>query len=522
MWQRLKEFGKGVLRRMGVIQNLEKVSDHKSINISEKQYQDINRSKEKYSGKSVVLDYKSSTGKPITRERKSLNMPKVIAREMASLVFNEGVQIGVEEVKNPEGELVADKAEQWGLVDDVFTSNKFRREFQRYLEYMFAMGGMVVEVYTDGIKPKIAYADASAFFPLSNDSEEVDEAVIVNTFNQDGKFYTLLKWHEWGEWVLPDETGTLQSYNYRIKNELYEANNEDTIGDKVPLSRLYPDLEAETHFNLENALFIYIKPNEANNKYITSPLGISIFENAHDTIEMLDVMYDFWWNEFRMGKRRVAVPEYMVKTHYDAQGRQYVTIDDSEELFVALNAGEMNEFAVKDLTIDIRSTQVIESIQALLDLLALQTGFSPGTFTFDQGGIKTATQVVSENSKSYQTRSSHINVIEDGLRDLVMAVYEVAVMLDETGQYAALEPLERMDISIDFNDGVFTDQKSMLDFYSKAYKDGLIPLEETVKRIFKLSDDDAKQWVAAINQGKEDNLVRTQQAATRVELGLER
>lgn len=509
MWQKIKGFVKEVGRRLGIVKNLEKVSDHKSINISEEQYADIERNKNLYAGKPVHLEY-MGTKTMIRRERMSLGMSKVVAKEMARLVFNEGIEIGVEENKDIEK---IDKSEQWQLVEDVFSSNKFRREFQRYLEYMFAMGGMVIEVYTDGEKPKIAYADASAFFPLSNDSEEIDEAVIANTFNENGKYYTLLKWHEWGDWG---------EYNYRIKNELYEANNEDTIGDKVSLNKLYPDMEPETYFNLEHALFVYVKPNEANNKYITSPLGISTFENAHDTIEMLDVMYDFWYNEFRLGKRKVAVPEYMVKTNYNANGAPYVTIDDSEELFVALNAGEMDDFEVKDLTIDIRSDQVIESIQALLDVLAMQVGLSVGTFTFTGQGVKTATQVVSENSKSYQTRSSHINTIEDGLRDLVMAVYEVAVMLDDEGEYASLEPLERMDISIDFNDGVFQDRESLLDFYSKAYKGKLTPQKEAIKRVFKLSDEDAQAWVDDINQENEQSIMRAQQATAQVELGLER
>ncbi len=514
MWSGIKDLFRKGLRKIGIIQNLEKVSDHKHINISEAQYRDIERNKNIYAGEPVRLEYRG-TKAVIKRERKSLGMGKVIAKEMASLVFNEGVEIGVEESKDKKK---PDKSKQWELVNDVFTSNKFRREFQRYLEYMFAMGGMVIEVYTDGVEPKIAYADASAFFPLSNDSEEVDEAVIANTFNQDGKYYTLLKWHEWGDWGTDEG-----SFNYRIKNELYESNNEDTIGDKVSLDKLYPDMEPQTFFNLENALFIYIKPNEANNKYITSPLGISTFENAHDTLDMLDVMYDFWWNEFRMGKRQVAVPEYMVKTNENAFGAPYITIDDSEELFVALNAAEMDEFIVKDLTIDIRSEQVIESIQALLDLLAMQVGLSVGTFTFTGEGVKTATQVVSENSKSYQTRSSHINTIEDGLRDLVLAVYEVAnMLLDDTDPLKQLEPLERMDISIDFNDGVFNDQQSLLDFYLKAYNSGIVPLRVVIERVFKMSEEDAETWIHEIGEDNMKERIRAQQAAAEVELGLER
>lgn len=501
MWSKLKELVKGGMRKLGIIKNLQSVGEHKGINVDEEEYRRIDLNKRMYQGYVKEWHDLRYRGTKVTIERtqKTLNMPKVLAKKLARLVMNEGVNISLAKDSGKEA--------QWELVQDVFNSNKFIREMQRYLEYMFAMGGVAIEIYRDGDEPKIAYATADAFFPIENDTEQIDEAVIANHFKKGDYHYTLLKWHEWQS-----------DGSYTITNELYESKTGDVLGDKVALSKLYPDLEPVTTFHdRENPLFIYIKPNEANNKNITSPLGISVFENAYDTMQMLDVMYDFWYNEFRLGKRRVAVPEYLVKTSHDANGRPYVYFDDSEELFVAMNSGEMEDMQVKDLTVDLRVDDVVHSIQSLLDILSMQVGLSAGTFTFTSEGMKTATQVVSENSETYQTRASHISVIEDALRDLIVAVYEVVTM-DEDDEG---DPLERMDISIDFNDGIFNDSKSLYDFWSQGYKDNLVPQKETIKRIYKLSDEEADEWINQLNQTTQRDVIVRRQAIAQAELEIE-
>jgi A118 family predicted phage portal protein len=509
LWEQIKQFAKGVMIKLGLVKELKEVQDHKEVNVNEEDYQRIELNKQLYQGYVAEwhdLKYRSTTGLMIERKQNSLNMPKHLAKKMARLLLNEGTAISIAKDSAKEN--------QWERVKDVFESSKFIRELQRYVEYMFAMGGVALEIYRDGDKPKIAYATADAFFPLSNDTEQVDEAVIANQFSKNDTYYTLLKWHEWIE---TEVEGAV--YNYRIKNELYKSKDPNKLGKKVPLTEYFDDMAEEMLFRRETPLFIYIKPNEANNKNISSPLGISIFENAHDTIRMLDVMYDFWYNEFRLGKRRVAVPEYLVQTGHDKDGRPYVYFDDSEELFVAMNSGEMEEMQMKDLTVELRVEQVINSIQAMLDILSMQVGLSAGTFTFTEKGMKTATQVISENSETFQTRGSHLSVLEDALRDLVVSVYEVVTMDDDEG---AADPLERMDISIDFNDGVFTDSQSRYNYWAQAYKDGLVPIEKALMHIHRLSEEEAKEWADELNQNTQQVVINRRRAIAQAELELER
>lgn len=478
MWSQLKNIMRKVGRRLGIIRYLKDVKDHKQINVDEKEYYRINLNKRIYSGHVAEwhdLEYRGTAGRLIQRQQKTMGMAKVVSQKLAGLMLNEGVKISLAE---------ENKQAQWEMINDVIESNKFKREIQRYVEYSLAMGGVAIEVYLDGDTPKLAYATADAFYPISTDTENIDEAVIVNQFTKDSKVYRLLKWHEWEE-----ET-------YVVKNELYESSEYDEVGDRVALSKLFPDMAEETHFQIDHPLFVYIKPNIANNKHITSPLGLSIFDNAHDTLEILDVMYDFWYNEFRLGKRRVAVPQSLVKTHQGIDGQIFQYLDDSEELFVALNDGEMDEFQIKDLTVDIRSDQVIESIQSLLDILSVQTGLSAGTFTFTPKGLKTATQVVSENSETYRTRKSHLSIVEDALRDLIVMIYDVATL--DSGE--GIEPLKREDISIDFNDGIFQDNESKLKFYTDAVNAGLAPKVEAIMTIFGKSKEEAEEWLERIQR----------------------
>lgn len=478
IWERIKETARKVGRYLGIINHLERLEDHKKINVDQDEYSRIEFNKQLYAGNQGWrnLNYHSSTGRQINRKQKSLGMGKVIASKLASLVFNEGVDISLAED--------AKHTETWEKISDAITSAKFKREFQRYLEYMFAMGGVAVETYLDGDEPKLAYATADAFFPISQDTENVDEAVIANQFKKDGFVYTLLKWHEW-------ETDDV----YRITNELYKSKTSEVLGDQVGLHELFPDMEPETRLRVARPTFVYIKPNTANNKNLISPLGVSVYENVHDTLEMLDVMYDFWYNEFRLGKRRVAVPQYLVKHKFDINGNMYTYIDDSEELFVALNSGEIDEMQVKDLTIDLRTEDVIHSIQSMLDVLSMQIGLSAGTFTFTEGGIKTATQVVSEQSETFRTRGSHLSIIEDALRDLIVSLSEVATLNGG-------EPLGREEISIDFNDGVFQDKEAQAQYYTRLYQSGLIPAKEVIMRLFGKSEEEAEEWLDAINEEK--------------------
>lgn len=102
----------------------------------------------------------------------SLNMPKVVSQELATLIFNERCEINISDKVLSEN------------IHDVFKNNNFVKKFQDYLEYQFAMGGMVIKPYVEDEKLKLSYVTADCFIPISWDHNTIKEAVFPNEFSK--------------------------------------------------------------------------------------------------------------------------------------------------------------------------------------------------------------------------------------------------------------------------------------------------------------------------------------------------
>ena len=303
---------RGWLYKLGLIKGIKKISDKKEIPINEESYKQIDIWKAIYSGHYGDwhnVKYHTIDGQK-SRKMASLNMAKVISQEMAALIFNEKCSINI-----------SDKA----LADDiknVLDANNFIKEFQRYLEYTFALGGMVIKVYWDeGIK--LSYVTADCFIPIAWDNKHITEGVFVNEVSKGDKKYTLLEWH------------LVEGEEYVIKNELYESKNQGDLGVKVSLTTLYPDLEEEVRIkDLSKPMFVYFKPNTANNLDLSSPLGISLYANSLDTLKSLDIAFDSFQREFVLGKKRIIVPTSAIKTVVDPISGMIIlrTIKDYHQL----------------------------------------------------------------------------------------------------------------------------------------------------------------------------------------------
>lgn len=484
MFDRLIGFISRLGAKLGVVRELGKATEHRKISVTDEVYKRIEVNKSIYKGyykKWHDIEYKDSLGNIKHRDMSRLNLGKIIAEEMASLIFNEKCEVSVsarDEKEEPTKE----------FVEQVLQDNFFIRDFQRYLEYMFALGGVAIKVYEHEGNIKLAYAVADSFIPLSTDSENVDEALFITQEVKDNKYYTLLEWNEW------------QDDTYVITNELYESSNKEMLGYKVPLSTIYEELEEITKIEgLTRPMFVYIKPNISNNIELQSPLGISIYDNARDIIYQLDYMYDYLLHEFKLGKRRIAVDYEMLRPSFDAEGKTRFIFDTDDTVYFPMNGADGNK-GVQDLSVGLRVSEIIEAINTNLNLLAMSTGFSSGTFTFEAGNVKTATQVISENSKTFKSKKSHEILVEQGIRDLVKTILEVANL---TGVYSGSSDV---DVVIDFDDSIVEDRTSNYQYYSQAVKDGLMPRIEAMTRQFKLTEEEAIDWIERIREEERQSI----------------
>ena len=477
MFQNILAKIRGWLVKLGIIKEVKTLSQLKQIPITDETYDCIDMWKALYHGYFKKWhDIKYSTINGVRKRRMaSLHMPKVVSNEMASLIFNEKCEINISDET-----LATD-------IEEIFRQNKFDKHFQIYLEYMFAMGGMVVKPYVEDDKLKLSFVTADCFIPISWDNQGVREGLFVNETKKGEKKYTLLEWHLW------------EGEEYVIRNELFESDDKTgNVGVMVPLATLYPDLDEEVRITaFKRTNFAYFKPNIANNIDMSSPLGISIFADALDTLHTLDIAFDSYQREFRLGKRRIIVPATAVKVVIDDDGFPQRYFDANDEVYQAMGPGDLDKNKIEDCSVELRVEEHIAAINALLNLLSMQTGFSAGSFAFDGKSMKTATEVVSENSKTFKSKQSHENVVEEGLIELIDCIVQTAEL------YGIFQgPGADWEVTVAFDDSIAEDATAEVDKQTKMVAAGLQSRKRAIMKVHGLSEEEAEELLEEIMKDK--------------------
>ena len=461
-------------------QNLTYITDHPKIAVSSAEYDRIRENIKYFSGHYPQVEYRDSNGAKNKRDFNHLPIGRTAAKKIASLVFNEQAEIKLDDES-------ANKFIQQQLQDDRFTKN-----FERYLESCLALGGLAMRPYVDGERVRVSFIQAPVFLPLQSNTQDVSSAAIVTkTIKSDGnkqRYYTLIEFHEWS------------NDKYTVTNELYKSDNKHAVGSRVPLSEIYEDLEEVVELNgLSRPLFTYLKPPGMNNKDINSPLGLSIFDNAKTTIDFLNTTYDEFMWEVKMGQRRVAVPSQMIKTEYNQDGENVVVKREFEaghNVYEQFDSGDIDKgIGITDLTTPIRSDDYIKAINEGLALFEMQIGVSAGMFSFDGKSMKTATEIVSENSDTYQMRNSIVSLVEQSLRELIISMLELA----KAYKLYSGEIPEMDKISINLDDGVFTDRNAELDYWIKVVNAGFGTDTMAIEKVLNVTPKKAKKIKAEID-----------------------
>lgn len=476
---------KEMLNKMGLIKSIGKVTDHKRIAEQEEMYTQIGIWKSLYKGFYKPFHHVTFSTLEGHRERdmNTLHMGKVAAAEMASLIYNEKCKISI-----------GDKTVQ-EFIDDVLKQNKFDKNFQDYLEYSFAMGGMVIKPYiergNDGqLKIMLTFVSADSFIPISWKNGNIYEALFPNEFVEQGEYFTHLEFHLWKDGI------------YTVEHELYKSKTKSEMGIKVSLSQSEQtkNFEPSTPIAAINrSLFVYIKPNVANNVDTKSPLGISLYANALDTMKTIDTAFDSFNREFRLGKKRIIVPAHFVKTVIDPKtGQRHRFYDDTDETYEAFDSGSGADEGegIKDISTALRVDEHIAGINSLLNLYSMQIGFSSGTFSFDGQSMKTATEVISENSKTFKSKKSHEIIIEGAIQELVGSIVTLAGLYDIfkfDGEY---------EVSVSFDDSIADDKMTNINQQSQMVIAGLQSKLRAIIEIQGVTEEEALKILAEIDEEK--------------------
>lgn len=430
----------------------------------------------------LTMEYVTTDGKRRKRSRLQLGMAKVACAEMAGLVLSE------------EPSVVAGK-----LVDSVIEAEKLWDNLRRSTEYQGALGAQVLKV---GIGKDAArkasisldFVKSSSFVPLTWDNASITEGAFLDRRMIKGKAYVRVETHK----LARGADGAL-SGGYEITNKVYEEESQR----EAPLD-LFGDMKESETVDVDLPLFAYVKNPEANNIEPESPAGISIYANAVDTIRALDMAFDQFYSDIELGGRRIALPGSVFRKALEVDpaagtSKMVSYFDPTDRTFIRLEGESEDKFKPQDLTFDIRAEQFKSAIQTLLDIFAFQVGFDAGYFSFDGTSVKTATEVISENSHTYKTMQGFRENLDKGLKHIFRVI-------NELGKTYGVEGAEDIEPVISWDDSVIEDRNSRAKYYSDLYMNNLIDHESALKKIHGLDDKAAAEMA--------DKIIKTKQKVT--------
>lgn len=468
---------------MAETNTLSRITDDQRISIDPDEYVRIQRNLDYYSDKLRYIRYKTNDGEMKRRPKNTINMTKTAARRIASVVFNEKAEIHVKD---------NDKAD--AFLNQVFLENDFKNKFEEALEKGIALGGFAMRPYVDGNHIKIAWVRADQFYPLQSNTNSISEAAIASrTQRTEGnvtKYYTLLEFHQWGG----DEV-------YQVTNELYKSDSPDIVGNQVALSSLpvYADLPPYVMIDgLQRPLFAYFKTPGANNVDIESPLGVGIVDNAKHVLDDINETHDQFYWEIKLGQKRIAVQPQMMK--FDENHKPY--FDTDQNVYDGVLSDDNSNVGIKDMTTAIRTVQYKDAIDHFVKEFEVQIGLSTGTFSYTDDGVKTATEVVSNNSMTYQTRSSYLTMVEKAIDELCQSIFELANagdLFDDGQPLFKLDSVSQpLDIECHFDDGVFVNKDKQLEEDAKVLAIGALSKQTFLQRNYGMTDEQAAEELAKI------------------------
>ena len=394
------------------------------------------------------------------RRVSSLGCAKALCMELAALCFSQQTDIRYNSLATQE------------LVCKTLQDNGFWSCFPLFLEKVFALGSGVIKVYTDGGKVKLDYLSADSFIPTQYDEKGVYGGIAISSSRSDDTQYLLLEKHE------------KKTDGYEITNCLFKKRDRESQFRETELSELYPALEPTIYAEgLEKPLFVYFRTASATPDGI--PLGASVFADAIDTLESLDVVFDSLRREFVLGKKRIIVPVSALRSVYDKDGKERRYFNTQDEVYEAFTPDDREELKIYDNSAQLRVNEHIEALEQLLDLLCMQVGLSSGSLSYHTNTARTATEVISRNDKTHRTKTAHQQLIREGL---IALMHNIVLLLAKLGKISPEAAAE--EATVVFSDSVSRDNTAKIDTTLRLLEAGLIEKKDAAATIFGIDEQE--------------------------------
>lgn len=315
--------------------------------------------------------------------------------------------------------------------------------------------------------------------------------IIFATFKvKRGYQYTRLEYHRFEG---KDENGSVYIVtNKAFRNYINSGNT--SLGKPVALSSIeeWSHIQDEVRIsNLERPLFAFYRVPGTNTIDSTSPLGLSVFENAMVELEDIDVGIARKGSEIKDSKHITFVGQALIKS---AEKKNIKLPRFIKGVGAGLTDGEVK--AIHEHVPTLLTDQRIKDINFNLSMAGVKCGFSEGVFVLDgQTGMITATQVEADDRDTIQT----IKADRDALKTAIEHAIKAADAL--TTLYSTA-PQGEYEVTFNFGDITYSYEEDKASWKSYISM-GWAPKWLYFVKFEGMSEEDAKAMVAEAENTKD-------------------
>lgn len=448
MFEKLKTIIKQVLNKLASFGPQENAS----VSISDKMAKAIDLWSQMYANNAPWLSDRVS----------SMNLAADIASEHAKLVT-------LELETNVTGNDYLDEQYQRAI-------KNLRQDF----EIGCATGSMVFKPYVDGDKIGVTVVSGDMVFPIAFRNDQLIDVVFPDFKTVGDNLYTRVERHK------------IDAQGYHIYNKVYLNRNANRnggimggngIGSEVSLAEVdeWAGLLPEVLINhVDKPLFGFFKVPMANQVEKTSPLGVSIFSRAVESIEQADKQWSRILWEYEGSE--LAVHADISAFKKDEKGK-FIMPGGNNRLYRKMDFDGASKL-IETFSPEIRDTSLFNGLNNILKRIEFDCGLAYGTLS-DPGNVdKTATEIKASKQRSYQTVSDEQKALQQALEDLVYAMVKV-------GQIAGLPVSDAYEMTFAWDDSIIVDKESELAGMQADVAAGILRPELYIAKKYGVTEEEA-------------------------------
>ena len=428
----------------------------------------------------------------ITYTKSRMNMAKKICEDHASLTVNSNVNIVMP--KGVERDYLLGVNESTGLLG----CNDFWNVSSKLYELTCALGTGAYEIVVDNMLDmngdivateysniNLVIHSAERIIPLSWDSNfNIKEVAFIDLYSVKGTTFIDLRIHL----LVPDDAsldlskginncnGCLGSEHkkYIIINKKLKCigSNYEIIFDNDPgvLNSF------DTHSDIP--WFSCIKLPIVPNFDLYSPLGASVYMNSLDLLHGCDDLFDCLMSEARYGKKLVFMSKNLCERD-PSSGTPIAPNDRNKQSFIftgdSLNGSDATDSLnnlIKEFNPELRIDKIVSGLNTCLNYLSTSCGLGNNYYKYENGGLKTATEVISENSQMYRNIRKNEGAVESCWLKLIKSILYISNLIYGTN-YDINVPIQ-----VEFDASIIEDKVSIRERDLKEVQLGIMSIDE--------------------------------------------